>query len=135
MTPLPAATPPTACRRAAADRGGEGCRARSTALLGLAIPVNDRASKAGQLGLDAAAVGGRDEAGERVQWHRGAVDLQMVEVRVVDAKAVETPYVLRAGAIDSGQALPGRGHIHIPDAGRLGDPGLFRAEQPYPQYP
>ena len=59
----------------------------------------------------------------------------MVEVSVVDVEAVEPPHVLRAGAIDFGQALPGSRRIHILDAGRLGDPGLFRAEQPHPQHP
>ena len=54
---------------------------------------------------------------------------------MVDVDAVEPLDVLRAGAIDFGQALPGRGRIHILDAGRLGDPGLLRAEQPDPQDP
>ena len=52
-------------------------------------------------------VGAHDEVGAGAQQQVGAVNLQIEQAGVVDADAVEAPYVLRAGAVDLGQKLPG----------------------------
>src|ERR1035438_3906988 len=79
-------------------------------------------------------VGAHDEVGAGVERQGGAVNLQIEQVGVVDADAVEAPYVVRAGVVDLGQKLPGGRRVDVLDVGRLGDAGLPWPEEAHPQY-